>query len=96
MNDIETMKGLHLLTVGGAGAVALKDGKLVWVVAIDKRNVFHGTTELPPGVSAGSIVALACDRMTITLVTKTGEVHVFSRNIRGWVAHASLFEENRS
>ena len=79
--------------VGPGSVVALRNGRLVWVVAVDSANRFRGDVPLPPGVSAGSIVGLAADRMGLTILTRAGEVHLWSHNVKTWVASASLVEE---
>lgn len=95
MTEVEALKGLHMVSAGGPGAVGLKDGRLHWVVARNDRNVFRGIVALPPGVVAENVAALACDGMQITVVTKRGDVHVYSRSSKAWVARASLIADDR-
>lgn len=89
MNEIE--KGVF--GVGTQSAVTLSNGRLHWCVAVDRANTFSVTVDLPPGLRAGDVQALACDRVMLTVLTQRGDVHVYNANVSAWVASASLFEK---
>jgi len=95
MNDTDTIKGINLLAVDAASAVALKDGKLHWSVAISENNAFRGVVDLPKGVRAGDVAALAAGRTVLTIVTKDRRLFVYSLNVKTWIAQTTLFDEAR-
>lgn len=91
----EPAKGMSKLAVGPGSAAWLTGNmlrtKIAWVVLIDTVNTFRGEVDCP--VSASSIVRLAADRGTLTVVTKD-RLYLWSHNTKSW-CDTALIEERR-
>ncbi len=82
------------IAVGPGCTVELRGNDLHYVAATDKTNIFRKVVKLPPGVSGGDIVKLGVALGLITVRTRT-HLHVYSFNVKTWIAQTTLSDEVR-
>lgn len=100
MNDIDTMKAtreradIAMLRVGEYGsACCVKDDRIHWLCSISEASTWRAVVAPPHRVPVSAIAELIPSRFGLTLVTKSGVLWVWDRNVGGqWREAGSIVE----